>query len=359
MDREVEGCGEVIPIRNVYYMLSYAFSSLRSEGFNDVVIEEFDNAADLLAAILTRGINRQVKRGLVRAYETKDEITPSPRGKIDVTSSVKGATLADRKLACSYDEFTANAYLNRILKTAGRLLLKIPIGTSRKRDLRRALVYLQEVRPLDPHRIEWRQRYDRSTHTYRMLVNVCRMAVTGALQSAEAGDMKLEEFIDDQKMSALYEHFILEYFRQEHADVVKADAPYIRWALDDDSSDMLPVMHTDVTLRSLGASPRKTLVIDAKYYGHNTQARFSRRTVHSGNLYQIFSYVKNEHETLCRLGEEHEVSGMLLYAKTDEGPQPDAVYHMSGNEIAVRTLDLDCDFADIAAQLDNIVEEHF
>ena len=55
----------------------------------------------------------------------------------------------------------------------------------------------------------------------------------------------------------------------------------------------------------------------------------------------------------------HEVSGMLLYAKTDEQIQPDHVYHMSGNKISVRTLDLNCDFAEIAEHLDSIALLHF
>lgn len=53
------------------------------------------------------------------------------------------------------------------------------------------------------------------------------------------------------------------------------------------------------------------------------------------------------------------VSGMLLYAKTDAVIQPDGVYQMSGNQISVKTLDLNCDFEDIKTQLDNIVEVHF
>lgn len=50
---------------------------------------------------------------------------------------------------------------------------------------------------------------------------------------------------------------------------------------------------------------------------------------------------------------------MLLYAKTDEQIQPDHVYHMSGNKISVRTLDLNCDFVEIAYQLNQIAEEYF
>ena len=57
--------------------------------------------------------------------------------------------------------------------------------------------------------------------------------------------------------------------------------------------------------------------------------------------------------------EPHEVAGMMLYAKTDEEILPDCTYRMSGNKINVKTLDLDCDFHQIANQLDSIVMEYF
>jgi 5-methylcytosine-specific restriction enzyme subunit McrC len=101
----------------------------------------------------------------------------------------------------------------------------------------------------------------------------------------------------------------------------------------------------------------RTLIIDAKYYARNTQTQYNVHTLHSGNLYQIFTYVKNRDAEYGKA--PHEVSGMLLYAKTDEQIQPDHVYHMSGNKISVRTLDLNCDFEDIAAQLNTVVQQHF
>ena len=39
------------------------------------------------------------------------------------------------------------------------------------------------------------------------------------------------------------------------------------------------------------------------------------------------------------------------YAKTDESVQPNGAYLMSGNKISVRTLDLDCEFSEIANSL--------
>ena len=60
----------------------------------------------------------------------------------------------------------------------------------------------------------------------------------------------------------------------------------------------------------------KTLIIDAKYYSRTTQQQYGAHTLHSGNMYQIFTYVKNKETELA--AKPHEVAEMLLYAKTDE-----------------------------------------
>ena len=115
---------------------------------------------------------------------------------------------------------------------------------------------------------------------------------------------------------------------------------------------MLPVMQTDIML-SYG---EKTLIIDAKYYAHSTQVQYDKHTLHSGNVYQIFTYVKNKEAELA--DKPHEVSGMLLYAKTNEDIYPENEYRMGGNRIEVRTLNLDDDFPMIKAQLDRIVQKY-
>ena len=37
----------MIPIRNTYYMLAYAFQVLRQQGYRDIVTEEFASTAEL------------------------------------------------------------------------------------------------------------------------------------------------------------------------------------------------------------------------------------------------------------------------------------------------------------------------
>lgn len=79
----------MIKVQNVYYMLAYAFKVLNEQGYKKVATEDFENTADLLAAILIRGIGIQIKRGLKKDYIPQIEHLSSLRGKIDVTASIK------------------------------------------------------------------------------------------------------------------------------------------------------------------------------------------------------------------------------------------------------------------------------
>lgn len=233
-----------------------------------------------------------------------------------------------------------------------KLLMYANISKERKKELKKQMLFFSEVTEIDLNTIDWNIRYNRNNQTYRMLISICYLVVKGLLQTKSDGTVCLMDFLDEQRMCRLYEKFILEYYRKEHPEI-RANASQISWQLDTDMSDMLPVMQMDIML-SRGDS---ILIIDAKYYSHIMQSQFDTYSIHSGNLYQIFTYVKNKEVEFA--DKPHVVSGLLLYAKTNETLLPNQTYHMSGNKISVKTLDLDCDFERIAEQLDTIVEEFF
>lgn len=55
-------------IRNIYYMLTYAFQELKQNNYEEIAGEEFDEIHDLFAEILLRGISFQLKQGLHKEY---------------------------------------------------------------------------------------------------------------------------------------------------------------------------------------------------------------------------------------------------------------------------------------------------
>ena len=58
----------MIPVQNIYYMLSYAFQALQTQTYKNLATENFHNTAELCAAILDKGVSTQLKRGLGRDY---------------------------------------------------------------------------------------------------------------------------------------------------------------------------------------------------------------------------------------------------------------------------------------------------
>lgn len=335
-------------------MLSYAFTTLDQGDYEEIATEEFENIHNLFAAILSKGIGRQLKQGLYREYLSRKEDTVVARGKIDIPGTIQNKLARKRILTCEYDELSENNLLNQILKTTAMLLLRhTGVDTEYKNDLKKKMLFFSNVDTIDPSTVRWADiRFQRNNSTYRMLISLCQLILEGMLLTTDSGEYKLATFIDEQRMNRLYEKFILEYYIKECPQVTTT-ASQIQWALDDGVGTMLPVMQSDIML----AKGNTILIIDAKYYTHTTQVQYDVHTLHSGNLYQIFTYVKNKDAEFGN--NPHTVSGMLLYAATDEDIQPNNSYQMSGNKISVQTLDLNQDFTEIATQLDAIVDEYF
>lgn len=339
----------MISIQNIYYMLSYAFQTLQAENYKDLATENFHNTAELCAAILDKGIGIQLKHGLRRDYISKSESLSTLQGKLNISESIKTQTMLKKQMICTYDEFSTNIQFNQIIKSTVLLLLKANITNSRKKSLRKLLLFFSDVNEIDLHFVNWNQQYNRSNQNYQMLIGMCYLVYKGLLTTQNNGTTKLMDFFDGQRMCRLYEKFLLEYYRKEHPELT-ANASQIAWQLDDTENQMLPRMQTDIML----SKNNNILIIDAKYYSHMTQQQYGIHTLHSNNLYQIFTYVKNKEFELRNY--EHTVSGMLLYAQTDEDIIPNNTYHMSGNQISVLALDLNQDFSKISRTLDDIAK---
>ena len=344
-----------IYIKNIFYMLSYAFQVLKQSNYEDVASEEFEKIQDLFAAILAKGVAQQLKQGLYREYVAKNETMPVLRGKLDMPETIRNRIQRKQKLACEFDELSENNLFNQILKTTLHYLLRDDgVEADRKAALKKILIFFNEIDLIEPSEIQWnRLHYRRNNRNYEMLINICFFVLDGLLQTTEKGDYKMASF-SDEHMSRLYERFILEYYSQHHTYLTEVKAAQVKWDLVGETSEsivrFLPIMQTDIFLRL----KEKILIIDAKYYGRTLHHQYDKYTLHSSNIYQIFTYVKNQDKD-----NTGNVAGILLYAKTDEAITPDCVFNIGGNQIGAKTLDLNTDFKLIAEQLDTIANNYF
>ena len=277
------------------------------------------------------------------------------RGKLNMPGTIRNRIQHNRLLECEFDELSENNLFNQILKTTGWYLLKADnVEQEQKIALNNVLTFFGNIDLIDPSLIQWnRLTYQRNNRNYELLMNICYFVLDGMLQTTESGEYKVLEF-SDEHMNRLYERFVLEYYRAHHQYLSEVKAAQVRWDIDPDTDEsliqFLPVMQTDITLRL----KEKILIIDTKYYGKTLQYQYDKYSLHSGNVYQIFTYVKN-----LDAKQTGNVGGILLYAKTDEPITPDGMVKMGANWIGAKTLDLNTDFKQIAEQLDKLAEDFF
>ena len=333
-----------IPIRNIYYMLSYAYQTLNLSEYKQIGTEKFKNVKELYAEILSIGIPVLIRRGLSKDYISIEETSNVIKGKIDINSTIKKNSLVNKKVAVVYDEFSENILLNQIIKaTLVYLSRSNKINKKMRRLFFALLPYFAEVSDVELDLQLWKNvRYNRQNIRYQFIVDVCRYIYEELLFDESSKSQIMKEVQDEQRLSSLYEKFIFAFFKRETN--YNVSRPQIQWKVDDGFTEALPIMQTDLVLKK----DKKTLIVDAKFYSENMVARFEGGAAKqkSGNLYQIFTYINNwKKET------DEMVAGMLLYAKTTALNQPNHIYHIKDNQIFVVSLDLQQDFNGIKENL--------
>lgn len=338
-----------IPIHNIYYMLAYAFRDFRFDMFEDICGENFEDTHNLFAEILIRCVSSQLKQGLYKTYVSQEGALPVMRGRIDMLKTRALQQSNPYRAFCNYDELSVNNPYNQVVKTTLQYLAKCSdVDEKRKQTIRQLIRFFTLIDPIDMDSVRIEQfRFDRNNQNYQFLAYICLFIFKELLMTTEEGIYKLKSLSDD-KIERLFEKFVLEYFRRHHPEA-KPRAAQIKWnTIEEPSNSILPIMQTDIML-SVGD---RTLIIDTKYYNHALQRNFDKEKIHSGNLYQIYSYVNNY--DVCHTGK---VDGMLLYAKTLDDPFIDDKKTLrDGNVIYFKTLDLNRDFKEIANQLESILQ---
>ena len=131
-----------IPIKNVYYMLTYAFDELRKKQYDDIDKEDFENIQDLFAEILYRGMSMQLKQGLHREYVLRNDSLSTLRGKLDIVGTIANRIKQKPQLACEFDDNRLRDRDGRDHKEHGnqngcKILRNTRNGSPRRRSIRR------------------------------------------------------------------------------------------------------------------------------------------------------------------------------------------------------------------------------
>jgi 5-methylcytosine-specific restriction enzyme subunit McrC len=151
-------------------------------------------------------------------------------------------------------------------------------------------------------------------------------------------------------MPTIFESFLRNFYKIELpkvCDIRSSDIGkrHINWLLNDaydNDCAMLPIMETDITI----AYKDEIIIIDAKYYKEALTMRYDDKKLISGNLYQMFAYLKNAES--MRDGYLRSI-GILIYPQS--GEHVSVQYKIHGHIIQAYTLNLSQPWRDIHSDL--------
>ena len=185
-----------IPIRNLWYMLLYAWEaqSLRNAWRADV--ESAPSLDALLASILTNLIQQRLRIGLGRDYRNEEAEIPGIRGRVAFTESVKRMSFQHGRAYCRFQTLSANVPKNQIVRSSlsrlvslGEFGPNVSLANDLRARLRRLIRHMEMVDfiELKPALVR-REQLNRHDADYALMLAICRLILQRQLPMELAGD---------------------------------------------------------------------------------------------------------------------------------------------------------------------------
>lgn len=322
----------------------YASDVARFGGRFDALLEE-DPAElpDLVGRLLSREVQRRIRRNLSRGYRHRKAVLTRVRGRIDLLLTATQRLLDRGEVACQFDELTLDTARNRFVRAALEriaLITSWDVGDrcrSLASDFRRA-----GVAGLPPSRAEFaRDRISRNDAEDRFMLALARLAFDLALPTEEAGTTAFTESgRDEHWVRRLFEKAVGGFYALEL--IPKGwqvrTGEVLHWPVSAASSGIeaiLPTMRTDIRL---DAPDGRRIVIDTKFTALVTKGWYRAESLKSGHLYQLYAYLRSQEQSDDVDAPWTCATGILLHPavgrKFDEGVT------IQGHEIRFATVDL-------------------
>lgn len=249
---------------------------------------------DALILIFVRRLLTELRRGMAHEYLRFEENLRYVKGKLLISEHVRRNILRRDRTFVAYDEFTADTWLNRILRsTCMQLLAMTPIGRL-SQHLREAMLELAEVSDvvIRDHHFQ-RVHLDRSSERYRPLLDFCRLVLLGMAPAPQVGGAKTFSllFPMDQLFEAFIGRFLHRYashFQLNRGAIHLQARRRQRWLLRTSDGSGRFRLRPDIVVDRHGQIDGA--LIDTKWKRLLADAEDRKNGVSQADVYQLYAY---------------------------------------------------------------------
>lgn len=352
-----------IPIKNIFYILCYAWNVLPIMDDVKVAREDVKDAYNLLASVFIYGIRKLIRSGFHRSYIQKQNTLTTIRGKIDIQQSIKNLSFIHQKLVCSFDEYSANDVFNQILKyTLISLLKNSTIEKNLRKEVGKLLTFFHDVDSIPPTRANCKKLvFNRNNIIYRLLISIAVMIYEHTFVNEQDGKYIFKDFFSEKYMHKVFESFILNFYIS-HLDrkIYKVHAPKIKWNIDPDAQGIWEGLfdidenvgerRTDVVIEN--KIKKIQLIMDAKYY-HKTfidaYMNSEDERTRTSHLNQLRGYLSDSKF-------QGQKVGALIYPMVTHDWTRGKLHPLKNQPIIVKTINLNDDWQNIEKDMLSFVK---
>jgi 5-methylcytosine-specific restriction enzyme subunit McrC len=351
-----------IPIQNLWYMLVYAWDDLFQNRTR--CIEEVEDAPSidaLFALILTKLLQQRMRIGLGRNYQDERLNLRGLRGRINFNECIKKQSFSQGYAICDAQQFSLNVPKNQIIRsTLVRLIQTGQFGpdANKGNELRHNLRLLSrtmdgvDLIEITPSVIR-RQQFGRNDRDYQLMMVICELIWLRQMPTSTTGDNYLPSIDRDLVvLHRIYERFVANFYRSTLKDWKVTPQSIFSW-FDSTANSNLPAMKPDLLF--VNKSSGKIIVLDTKFTASSlSTGQWGNRVFDSGNLYQIYTYVKTQEH----VSENHRQStGILLYPAVTQLGLSEEI-KLQDHRIRIQTIDLSAPWMDIEKGLLDIIQNN-
>ena len=346
-----------IPIRNLWYMLLYAWNKVDQIDRWRTEVEHAPTLDMLLASILADLLQQRLRIGLGRSYVDEEKLLRGVRGRIDFGKSLKHRTFDQGRAYCRFQNYSTNVPKNQIIRsTLDRLVQMGQFGSMQKEsNLMRQRLRLLSRNLADVDRIEInpdmikRQQLGRNDGDYRLMLFICDLILQRQMptESGESAGMKVRDK-DSLLLHQVYERFVANFYKIHLTSWTVWPQTILSWH-ENVSNPKLPKMKPDVLLQE--RNTKRIIVLDTKFTPKSLiNSQWGNLVYDSSHLYQMYAYLKSQEDLSIQ---HHSAKGILLYPAVNYKLSDDVT--IQGHEIRFECIDLAMPWQDIERCLLNLI----
>jgi 5-methylcytosine-specific restriction enzyme subunit McrC len=295
---------------------------------------------EILIKLFSDKLFEQLRRGLLRRYETREENLPVLRGRLDSMQQLRANIGNPERLYCRYQEYLEDMPLNQIFKAALRRLLLVTKQISNQRKLAELLLMLDAVSDVPIAQLPWQMvHFDRTNDRYRPSYRLAEMFLRNMPPDVTGG--RFEGFSLFFDMNVLFEEYIGKTVQRamRGSDVVvslQGKGRNQRYVAEDSQGKGAFAMKPDIVGVAEG---RYRWILDTKWK-MLSQAEW-REGVAQADLYQMYVYAScyDCPQVLLLYPHHHELGDEPGVRQTFE-LNPWASRGMIRKEVTVASIDL-------------------